>query len=424
MKKRTTAILITLTLAVSMMTGPVFADTSLLDDAAVYYTPANDYKSGDCILTASKMMIRRASILRGSKAWDKITNSSLRSPATYLGLLLNSFSIEADGLSYKVASGSFSGKGEAARIKEFENLLQSHPEGIVVHGTNAASSGTHGVLVTSVVNGVVYAADSSHNTGSQRKGIEKWSDTTMKKADSVSKYWYIKEVGLAKGVPEPAPGQPIKPLSADDADYPSTLSISGASIPTDIKQGKTFAVKGVVNSNYRIKKVIVGIYSASGSEMSAKSAEPDKWSYDISKLDKYIKFGKLPAGSYIYRVAASDEKDSVTLIDSAFSVKGVSKLRIVSYNKPKTIKKGKGFSIKGLVKSNKKIKNVTVQIKDVNGSVLYSATAKPNKKSYNISKMKKKLKFKKLAKGKYYYIVTAGDSLNTKTLINKKFKKK
>ena len=64
MKKRFTTLLIALALLVTVMPAPAFAAQSSLDDKAVYYTPASDYKSGDCILTATKVMIRRASIMR------------------------------------------------------------------------------------------------------------------------------------------------------------------------------------------------------------------------------------------------------------------------------------------------------------------------------------------------------------------------
>ena len=128
MKKRFTALLIALALIMTVMPAPVFAAQSSLDDKAVYYTPASDYKSGDCILTASKMMIRRACIIKGRGDWTKISNESLRSIATIFGLLLNSFKADAEGLVYKVECGYFSGNGDKARIKEISDLLRRIPK--------------------------------------------------------------------------------------------------------------------------------------------------------------------------------------------------------------------------------------------------------------------------------------------------------
>ena len=235
MKKRIAALLVTLTLVITAMPLTAFAEAAPLEDKAVYYTPASDYKSGDCILTATKMMIRRALIMRNGGDWSKITNGSIRRPATISGLLRNSFKVEAEGLVYIVNSGKFTGKGDNARIQEFEALLKTHPEGIVVHGTNAASSGTHGVLVVNVQNGVPYAADSSRNTGLYNKGIQKWEDTTMLKPGKVTKYWYISEISASGAA---------QANSTSNAEKMSTLGIRSLRAPDKIKQGKKFSIRG------------------------------------------------------------------------------------------------------------------------------------------------------------------------------------
>ena len=193
MKKRIITVLLALALTVPAAAPAVYAE-DLLESKAVYYTEESDYMEGDCVLTATRMMIRRAAIMRNNDGWSDITNASLRPEATVDGLLLYSFSYEADGIKYSISCGSFSGEGRQARIKEFESLLKDHPEGIVVWGIDAASTGTHGVLVVEVENGEVYAMDSSYNMGMFKEGIQKWSDTTMLDPSLVSDYWYISDV--------------------------------------------------------------------------------------------------------------------------------------------------------------------------------------------------------------------------------------
>ena len=61
-------------------------------------------------------------------------------------------------------------------------------------GIDAASTGTHGVLVVKAENGEVYAMDSSYNMGPFKEGIQKWKDTTMLDPSMVTDYWYISEV--------------------------------------------------------------------------------------------------------------------------------------------------------------------------------------------------------------------------------------
>ena len=311
MKKRITALLLTLALIMTAMPLTVFASATQLEDKAVYYTPASDYKSGDCILTATKMMIRRALIMKNGGDWSKITNGSIRRPATISGLLRNSFRVEADGLVYIVGSGLFTGKGDAARIQEFEMLLKAHPEGIVVHGTNAASSGTHGVLVVKVQNGIPYAADSSRNTGLYNKGIQKWDDTTMRNPGRVTKYWYISEISASGAV---------QASSTSSAEKTSTLSIKSLRAPKEIRQGKKFSIKGTVKSNKKIKKVTVRVLDSNGNKVFSVTKKPNSKSYNIKKVDKKIRFGKLKQGSYTFQVIATDSVQKLKLVNIQFVI--------------------------------------------------------------------------------------------------------
>lgn len=417
-RKKLLAILLVLSLLLAVAPAASYASSTALDNPEIYYTPSSDYQSGDCILSASKMMIRRASIMRGSNAWASITNTTLRTPATILGLLLNSFTFEADGLAYKVGCGFFSGAGNDGRIREFETLIKAHPEGVVVWGEGAASSGTHGVLLVDVRDGVPYAADSSHNTGSQKKGIQKWSDTSMKDPVKVTKYWYIKEVGISKNTTK----------STISQSSVSTLSIKNQSVPGTLKQGKSFSVKGTVNSNYKLTNVTAAVVNSEGVTVIGKSVNPNAKSYKLSKIDKYLKFGKLPPGSYRYVISASDQLISATLVDSPFTVTGKasanptdSTLRVTSVKAPSSIKKGKGFSVKGKVKSNVKITKVSIKVTDEAGNVKLKASAKPKAKSYNLKKLSSKLKFRKLKKGTYYYRVYATDKAKSLTLVDQGF---
>ena len=203
MKKRIITLLLTIALMIPFAAPAAFAG-DLLESKSVYYTDESDYMDGDCILTATRMMIRRAAIMRDNDGWSEITNASLRPEATTDGLLLYSFSYESEGVRYSVSSGSFTGQGSYARISEFESLLKTHPEGIVVWGIGAASTGTHGVLVVRVENDVVYAMDSSYNMGMFHEGIQKWKKTTMLDPSLVTDYWYISEITEDGAVLDPS----------------------------------------------------------------------------------------------------------------------------------------------------------------------------------------------------------------------------
>ena len=195
-KMRFITFILALALVLPCAVETAYADTDLLNSKAVYYTEESDYISGDCVLTATRMMIRRSAIMHRKTDWADITNSSLRPEATMDGLLLYSFCYDAGDTTYSINTGSFSGEDSGARIAEFADLLEDHPEGIVVWGVEAASTGTHGVLVVKVENGEVYAMDSSYNMGQFSEGIQKWEDTTMLDPSLVTDYWYISDVDM------------------------------------------------------------------------------------------------------------------------------------------------------------------------------------------------------------------------------------
>ena len=303
--------MITLVLIITAMPVMAFAETSEIEDKEVYYTPASDYKSGDCILTATKMMIRRGMILSNTGDWSKITNKKLRKSATIFGLLLNSFTFDAEGLVFGIDSGKFTGKGDAARIREFENLLKAHPEGIVVHGTKAASSGTHGVLVVKVENGVVYAADSSRNTGLNNKGIQKWKKTTMLNPSKVTKYWYISQISVSSKT---------TPSNVASGSAASKLKIDSVRAPSKIKKGKSFSIRGIISSNKKIKKVTVKILNKKGEKVISSYKKPNAKKFDLLEIDAEIMFGTLKKGTYTYQVIATDTAQTMTLINKQFKV--------------------------------------------------------------------------------------------------------
>lgn len=202
MKKVMISVMLALVMIMTYVAGPVYADSGALSSKLTYYTEESDYVSGDCILTATRMMIRRAAIMKQSDEWDEITNEVLRPSATVDGCLLSSFSFASEGFSYEIGYGEFKGQSDAARVAEFEKLVKEHPEGIVVHGDWAASTGMHGVLVVGVEDGTVYAVDSSYNMGMYNEGIQKWNDTTMLEPSLCTRYWYICDIDKDDGMPE------------------------------------------------------------------------------------------------------------------------------------------------------------------------------------------------------------------------------
>ena len=87
----------------------------------------------------------------------------------------------------------------------------------------------------------------------------------------------------------------------------TTMKLTGATYPTTLKQGDPFVAKGVITSDYYIRKVVIGVYNSSGAAEFDYTGLPGEKSYDINNVDYLLYFSKLKNGSYTYKIVASDD---------------------------------------------------------------------------------------------------------------------
>ncbi|MBQ9059636.1 MAG: hypothetical protein IJ128_00655 [Firmicutes bacterium] len=232
----------------------------------------------------------------------------------------------------------------------------------------------------------------------------------------------------------------------------SYLGICGYSYPKSVKKGKGITCSGRVISNYKIKSVTAKIVNSSGKAVYSKTKKPGTTVYSLYNFDSSMLFGKLSAGTYTYQITAKDSYGKSVTVKHSFTVSKDNKtevardcavsdktaaaarpasepskdqestLRGSGLNYPKKIKKGHLFTIKGTVKSNYPLTKVVVTIKTKKGVKKQKVTGWCNgAKSYSMSKVDDDVKFGKLKKGTYYYIVSAKDSKQSKRLLKKKF---
>lgn len=96
-------------------------------------------------------------------------------------------------------------------------------------------------------------------------------------------------------------------------------------------------------------------------------------------------------------------------------------VHIINVRAPQSIKKGRSFSIKGKIYSLRKMKRVRVQILRASGKTAISETTKPNRAYYNLKKLDRRVKFRKLKRGTYTYKVKAQTSRGWETLVEQGF---
>jgi len=103
----------------------------------------------------------------------------------------------------------------------------------------------------------------------------------------------------------------------------SSITIgAGNYTPGNLVRGKTYSISGVVSSAKTLSSVTIGIYYSDGSATaSIRTVYPRSTSYNIHDSDSYIRFGVLSAGSYSFRVSATDVSGyTKTLVNNSFTV--------------------------------------------------------------------------------------------------------
>ncbi len=134
---------------------------------------------GTCTLAATAMMLRRAALLNGDENWAQITEASCRAE----------FWIPGCGLPYSFSYGEMTVghetlPGGAANKDVLIELLEAHPEGIMLH----AACVPHGILLTEYKDGQFYCADPSEYVG---EGIIPIEEAWGTRVENSNAYWYV-----------------------------------------------------------------------------------------------------------------------------------------------------------------------------------------------------------------------------------------
>ena len=205
--------------------------------------------------------------------------------------------------------------------------------------------------------------------------------------------------------------------------------INGVTIP-NITAGKSVSIRGTVTSaTSNITKLIVGIYREDGTSVTGRTVVPNAKSYDVSKIDPYVKFGGLSAGTYYYKVLVTNATHTnYAVVNQKFTVSDGSttttdKLSITGGVTIPNIKVGNVVSIRGTVTSaSSNLKSVTVGVYDSNNKLVTGKTVAPNAKTYNVRNLDAYVSFGDLKAGTYYYKVIASNAANTNVaVVNQKF---
>lgn len=209
-----------------------------------------------------------------------------------------------------------------------------------------------------------------------------------------------------------------------------SISVTKNNAPSTITKGKDFKIKGSLKSSKKIKRVKIGVVTANGKWTSCKYVNKRVYAktFKLSRANSRLKFNKLKAGTYYYRVSASTSSKGgyTTIVNRPFTVVNPApspgKITLSGVSYPSKVTVGNGFYIKGKISSSKKIKSVTAGVVNSNGAwTSVKATKKPNAKTFKLKTVDAKLKFGTLPIGNYSYRVVVTTTGGTVTVINRSF---
>ena len=323
LKKKTAMLL----LLVSTVCSAILPQTAMIAEAAAK-TPASIYlqqqKSDTCTLASATMMIRSRMYLSGDANWSKVTESALRSKAwTSDGLRWN-FSYSVGGSNVSVAEGSFvSGNQSTCTLQKLKNLLDKHPEGIVLYAYVKGTKKQHAVFLTDYEGNTLYCADPASGYAGKRiplgsSYLKKYFGNQDGIIRNTRMYWYVSS--YKKGS---AATTNNKNNGTGGIQTPLKIVLTQYTCPTTVNKGKVFYLKGNLSATRKMSQVTAGVYTASsgGTCKTGKTVTVNATSYNIKNIDRYVEFNKLARGTYYYRITVKVEGKTYTVLNKKFTVR-------------------------------------------------------------------------------------------------------
>ncbi|MCI7629129.1 MAG: hypothetical protein MSS55_00895 [Ruminococcus sp.] len=204
---------------------------------------------------------------------------------------------------------------------------------------------------------------------------------------------------------------------------------NSATIP-NITVGTSVSIYGVVYSaSSNITTITVGIYDSNHKMITGKNAYPTATSFNVKRLDDFVDFSGLQAGTYTYEITVTNGTYvDYKVVNQKFTVSEASTatadtLSISGGTTIPNIKVGNAVSIRGTVASaSSNLKSVTVGVYDSNNKLVTGTTVTPNAKTYNIRNLDAYVSFGDLSVGTYSYKVIATNATHTNfAVVNQKF---
>lgn len=105
---------------------------------------------------------------------------------------------------------------------------------------------------------------------------------------------------------------------------PNTLVVKRkkCTYPKKIYEGQSFTLKGTIQANHKMKKVVASIVGDDGTQKCVVKRSAKSKKFNLSNVDEKLKFSELEAGTYKYEVTVTDTYGNAKkALSKEFSVK-------------------------------------------------------------------------------------------------------
>ena len=178
------------------------------------------------------------------------------------------------------------------------------------------------------------------------------------------------------------------------------VSIDGFLTPTYIDLADpSFGFEGIINSKEVISKVSVGIKRKNSKDyLMFKEMDNDTNTFDLSNMNKYFDFSKLPTGQLEYKVSVNIGGEEITLRNGYIAVLYNDPAIDLSGMKIKAALAGEKryFKFEGEIKAQEDISTVEVVINKLDGD--YTKVFNCDSNTFNMDEINKMIDFRTLYK--------------------------
>ena len=200
------------------------------------------------------------------------------------------------------------------------------------------------------------------------------------------------------------------------------VTVSEYCIPTNLSHGDYYVIYGLLSSTEQIRKVTVEFKGANG-YLQCVEENINANQYDLHNMDSRLTINHLSPGTYEYVVTVETVSGGryEPIKETVSVAQEDGNMTITGYRLPHPMSVGSIFYVVGTIHSPHTLREVRVEILDMNGNYMTGGKATGAFSGYNLKNLDRSVEFNRLGRGEYWYVITARNDVREEVLVKQKF---